>query len=290
MSVSVSVSVFWADDPNVLFASSQWFPSSALTFEEKLNALSRSLLVITIALLIYGKKKKTIIVMFLFTFLMIYAIHDSHKTEKFSNKGDQNSDLTVCGLPKQTVSAVASSGTESLTAAAPVTAEAATGTGTGTGTGTATGTGTGTGAATATGTATAKTAEIASSTSYSALDANKIRVQHPNEDAYLASTASFHRPSAANPFSNPILSQANTTLAPPITVPAVRLDVNKQAKAAATNANAKISHSLFMKKTDNLAFDQSMRAFYSVPRDEGHVLKRSQHLERKKGGSALFAA
>lgn len=285
--MSVSVSVFWADDPNVLFASSQWFPSSALTFEEKLNALSRSLLVITIALLIYGKKKKTIIVMFLFTFLMIYAIHDSHKTEKFSNKGEQNSDYSVCGLPKQTVSAVASIGTESLTAAAPVTAEAATATGTAEAA-TATATGAAIGAATAT--ATAETVDIASSTSYSALDANKIRVQHPNEDAYLASTASFHRPSAANPFSNPILSQANTTLAPPITVPAVRLDVNKQAKAAATNANAKISHSLFMKKTDNLAFDQSMRAFYSVPRDEGHVLKRSQHLDRKKGGSALFAA
>jgi Family of unknown function (DUF5762) len=101
----MSASVFWADDPNVLFTSNQWFPSSALTFEEKLNALSRSLLLLTVALLIYGKKKKTIIVMFIFTFLMIYAIHDSRKTEKFSNQGDQILEENVCGLPKQTVPA-----------------------------------------------------------------------------------------------------------------------------------------------------------------------------------------
>ena len=262
------MSVFWADDPNVLFTSNQWFPSSALTFEEKLNALSRSLLVLAVVLLIYGKKKKTIVVMFLFTFLMIYAIHDCRKTEKFSNKGP-DPDQNVCGLLPPT-------DTEALTApAAPAPAAPA---------------------AAPTAVAPAPEAEvaaenIASSASYSSLDANKIRAQHHNEDAYLASTANFHRPSAANPFSNPILSQANAKPAPPITVPAVRLDVGRQAKAAAANANAKISHTLFLKKTDNLAFDQSMRAFYSVPRDEGHVLQKSQlGIERKKGGSALFDA
>jgi Family of unknown function (DUF5762) len=265
------MSVFWADDPNVLFQTTQWFPSSSLTLEEKLNALSRSLLVLTVALLVCCRKKKTIIVMFICTFLMIYAIYDCRKTEKFSNKEKElgsKAEQNVCGLlpkEKEKEKEEEKEKEKEKEAEREMSKDMDTDLN--------------------------MDKDAVSFGSYSSLDANRIQTRHYKEEEYIASRAAFHRPSAANPFSNPILSESDTRLAPPLALQTVQLDIGRQSKKAVVNANAQISRALFAKKTDKLEFEQSMRSFYSVPRDEGHILQHSNiDMSGKKGGSLLFAA
>jgi hypothetical protein len=51
----------WMDDPNVLFQSTDWYPSRTLSLENKINALTRSLLIITGLLLLMNQEKIKII-------------------------------------------------------------------------------------------------------------------------------------------------------------------------------------------------------------------------------------
>lgn len=80
---------FWTDNPNILMKNgyiTELFPTTEMTFEQKLNAVTRLVLVITILVFIITKSVR-VIVGSLFTVLAIVMLHKYHfkNSESFSN-------------------------------------------------------------------------------------------------------------------------------------------------------------------------------------------------------------
>lgn len=53
---------FWLNDPNVLLKHLDFFPTESMSYEEKLNAISRLLLVCTLLLFFYTREIRTLII------------------------------------------------------------------------------------------------------------------------------------------------------------------------------------------------------------------------------------
>ena len=69
---SSALGVFWGDDPNVLLRSLQFFPTETMTYAQKLNAITRSVLILTLIICIWtGQWARTALV----TTLTISAIY-----------------------------------------------------------------------------------------------------------------------------------------------------------------------------------------------------------------------
>lgn len=82
-------SPFWGEDPNILFDKQyllEFFPMENMSFNRKLNALSRSVIILTFILFIFTR---TIRVLFVsaFTLLSIYILHHSHYSILNSEEG-----------------------------------------------------------------------------------------------------------------------------------------------------------------------------------------------------------
>ena len=72
---------FWADDPNILFKNMhEIFPTKDMTFERKLNALTRIVILLSLLGLILSDKVR-ISIIFLICILFIYLIHYYRKCE-----------------------------------------------------------------------------------------------------------------------------------------------------------------------------------------------------------------
>tara|TARA_Y100000022_G_scaffold200690_1_gene217485 strand:- start:3099 stop:3887 length:789 start_codon:yes stop_codon:yes gene_type:complete len=75
---------FWGEDPNVLFQQKyifEFFPVESMTYEQKLNAISRTVLVLSIIGLVISKSVR-ILVIILITFGAIFLLHYYHNKEK----------------------------------------------------------------------------------------------------------------------------------------------------------------------------------------------------------------
>jgi hypothetical protein len=82
---------FWSDDPNILFKNMhEIFPTKDMTFERKLNALTRIVILLSLLGLILSDKVR-ITIIFLICILFIYLIHYYRKCEKenFTNPVDE---------------------------------------------------------------------------------------------------------------------------------------------------------------------------------------------------------
>lgn len=83
---------FWAENPNVLLQQPyvlEFFPTEDMTFYQKLNAITRLVLVLTTISYLYTKKFNLIVVSvvsILCIYLMFYANQDAKKEEGFQNK------------------------------------------------------------------------------------------------------------------------------------------------------------------------------------------------------------
>ena len=83
---------FWGEDPNILFNKLyifEFFPIENMSFNKKLNALSRTVIILSIIIFIFTRSIK---VLFLcaFTLILIYILHHSHNNnlEGFSDNDD----------------------------------------------------------------------------------------------------------------------------------------------------------------------------------------------------------
>jgi len=74
---------FWSDNPNVLFQSkyiTEFFPVESMTYNQKLNAISRSIILLTVISLIYTRSFR-IFIIGLITMLSIYLLHYYHNKD-----------------------------------------------------------------------------------------------------------------------------------------------------------------------------------------------------------------
>jgi len=75
---------FWSENPNVLFQtqySMEFFPIDSMTYEQKLNAVTRTVLVLTIIGLIVSQNSRIIVVSGI-TLFAIFILHYYHQKEK----------------------------------------------------------------------------------------------------------------------------------------------------------------------------------------------------------------
>lgn len=108
---------FWSEDPNVLLHQKymfEFFPVESMTYEQKLNAITRTVLVLSVVGFIISKSVR-ILVIILITLLAIFILHYYHekdmkkleKKEKFENikEGFTNPTLEVIESKKETIPA-----------------------------------------------------------------------------------------------------------------------------------------------------------------------------------------
>jgi hypothetical protein len=65
---------FWGTDPNILFKEFEFFPVDTMTYEEKLNAVTRGIIVLSIVSFAFTKSVRTLIISII-TILAIFAVH-----------------------------------------------------------------------------------------------------------------------------------------------------------------------------------------------------------------------
>jgi hypothetical protein len=85
---------FWSENPNVLFQrqySMEFFPIESMTYEQKLNAITRTVLFLTILGFIISQSVRIIVVSAV-TLFSIFILHHYHKKEKM--KLDQKAAAT----------------------------------------------------------------------------------------------------------------------------------------------------------------------------------------------------
>ena len=78
---------FWSENPNVLFQreySMEFFPIDSMSYEQKLNAVTRTVLVLTIIGLIISQSPRIVIVSAI-TIFAIFILHYYHQKEKDKN-------------------------------------------------------------------------------------------------------------------------------------------------------------------------------------------------------------
>ena len=198
---------FWSENPNILLNPSyftEFFPSSDMSYNQKLNAITRMVILLTIGVFFVTKTFRSVVFGILSVFT-IYLVHYYYALDK--KKSDSKRD-PFTGFDGQTSS---------------------------------------------------------NSPALSALgnDADKILV---------SPTQVFNQPTAANPFSNVLLTDIRgdpkKKPAPPAYNEQVNQNILAAAKEAVMNANPDqpdISDKLFKDLGEQLTFEQSMRQFYSNP-------------------------
>lgn len=82
---------FWSNDPNILFQQQylfEFFPVESMTYEQKLNAISRSVVLMTVVLFIVGRSVRLLIIsaITLGAIFLLYYYHTKEKTKTESKK------------------------------------------------------------------------------------------------------------------------------------------------------------------------------------------------------------
>jgi hypothetical protein len=81
---------FWAEDPNVIFSPQylfELFPSSNMTYSQKLNAISRLVLILSIIGFLYSRNIRLLLISAI-TLGAIYLLYKNEKTQE--NKNEKN--------------------------------------------------------------------------------------------------------------------------------------------------------------------------------------------------------
>ena len=85
--------LFWSEDPNILLNSHYWyefFPTETMSFNQKLNALTRIVLILTIVSYLFTQKPKILIVS-LISILCIFFLHYATNQKLIGEGFSQNS-------------------------------------------------------------------------------------------------------------------------------------------------------------------------------------------------------
>jgi hypothetical protein len=82
---------FWSNDPNILFQQQylfEFFPVESMTYEQKLNAISRTVILMTVVLFIVGRSIRLLIIsaITLGAIFLLYYYHTKEKAKTDSKK------------------------------------------------------------------------------------------------------------------------------------------------------------------------------------------------------------
>lgn len=95
---------FWYQDPNILLHKdyiTEFFPLTDMTFNQKLNALSRTIIFATVVTFAFTRSLGTLIASFI-TLLSVYALYANHQKEGFDdNNNDDEFDNPALDYLKQ---------------------------------------------------------------------------------------------------------------------------------------------------------------------------------------------
>jgi hypothetical protein len=91
MSKSDEEDVFWSENPNILLTSTDFFPLENMTLNQKLNALTRTIIVVSGIIFICFRNYNIIIASILTLFMMYLINFHKYKKEGFSEKTDKKS-------------------------------------------------------------------------------------------------------------------------------------------------------------------------------------------------------
>jgi len=85
---------FWAENPNVLFQSkyiTEFFPVAEMSYTQRLNAITRTVIVMTIISFVYSQSFRAIImgIITLSSIYVLYSYHEREQSTKESKKQDQ---------------------------------------------------------------------------------------------------------------------------------------------------------------------------------------------------------
>ena len=86
--------LFWTDDPNILFDwkyMTEWFPTDGMNFNQKLNAISRTIIFVTI-LVVFMTRSLRVLFGSILTLGCIVLLHINHKDDKDKNKNKEGFD------------------------------------------------------------------------------------------------------------------------------------------------------------------------------------------------------
>lgn len=84
--------LFWGENPNILLHILDFFPTEKMSFNEKLNALSRTVILLSFILFIFTRSIRVIFVS-IFTLILIYVLHQSHNS--MLNEGFSENDALI---------------------------------------------------------------------------------------------------------------------------------------------------------------------------------------------------
>jgi len=98
---------FWSNDPNVLFQQkyiTEFFPTDSMSFEQKLNAVSRTVIILGLLSFAYSRKLQIlgVTVLSLFLIFMMYYFYkqkDEKRVRFQENEGFDNQRLDVFDIP-----------------------------------------------------------------------------------------------------------------------------------------------------------------------------------------------
>jgi hypothetical protein len=101
---------FWSNDPNVLFQQkyiTEFFPMDSMTFDQKLNAVSRTVIILGLLSFAYSKRVQILGITALSLFLIFlmyyfYKQKDEKKVRFQENEGFNNKQLTLFDVPTST--------------------------------------------------------------------------------------------------------------------------------------------------------------------------------------------
>lgn len=91
---------FWSENPNVLLNASyitEFFPANDMTYNQKLNAITRSIIVLSIAFFVWQKNARSIA----FGIISIFAIYLVHHYQDLEKKKTEKKKDAFTGLDKQ---------------------------------------------------------------------------------------------------------------------------------------------------------------------------------------------
>lgn len=84
---------FWSSNPNVLLYATEFYPVPSMTFEQKLNAITRGVILLSVIALLWSRDIRFLIVLML-TVLAIFLYHE-RETEKKAKERFENPADTV---------------------------------------------------------------------------------------------------------------------------------------------------------------------------------------------------
>ena len=94
--------VFWTEDPNILFDTFEFYPTQTMTYNQKLNALSRTIIILTIVSFLFTRSINLLVISII-TLASIFYLYKSEEPKKENFTTPAKDVLNEKGISKDDV-------------------------------------------------------------------------------------------------------------------------------------------------------------------------------------------